>query len=176
MYYSPKLVQLFYTLLFASQRRIRYDALWTINNLICTSEPIAIDFFVVDVVNKLIDISYFDSEKLNRSESLGVLHAFMSYRTSDIIEKLVAGYKLIDICMENLKDEDETIVDRSLDIIAEILDYGEALADSQNQVVEYIVEKFDVEVFVDLQHKDSQTIYDKVSSIIQEYFLEYFES
>lgn len=174
-FYNHKLVSLFYTLLYSGEPRIRCDAVWAVSNFIITSENIAYDFFVPEIVTRLIDLSYDEDYTTIRTEALGVLLNFMHFSTADIIEKLVTGYKLINLCMEFLKDEKEMVVDKALDILGTLLDYADGLGKKKNEVAEYVVEKYDIEVFVDLQAKNSDAIYKKVASLLQEYFIEHFE-
>lgn len=175
MLYRENLVDILYTLSMVENSRTRIDALWAMNNLICTSQKIADDFFMFQVVTKLIDI--LDRELVERVkvEALGVLLAFVNTKSAVIIEKLVSGYNIIDVCMEMLKDEGVELVDTALDILAAILDYGNDLNSDRNQVVGYILNNFGVEPFVDLQSREYEHIYKKVASLLNEFFSEHVE-
>lgn len=169
-FYTNRIVQRLTHILHSGYARFRNESAWAISNFILTSEKIANDFFVDDLVLRIIDIAYSDNHSTCRQEALGVIIAFLCTKSSRIIDELVFHYKVIDMAVALLKTDETDIVLKSLDILDKILQYGACMGEGRNEAASYIYSNFDMGIFVELQKKSSQDVYEKVSNILKDYF------
>ena len=175
VFYTNRLVESLYNALYIGYSKLRGEAAWTISNLILTNEKIALDFFIPDLLNKIIDMAINDSRLFCRIEALSILHSFVCTMCARIIDELIFRYRLLDLIMEMLKDPETQIVEKSLDLLGKILQYGGTLDQTHNQAALYIQDHFDMDIFFELQKKESHAIYTKTKNLLMDYFNDIIE-
>jgi len=174
-FYTNALVEKLYNIFSSNYSRLRSEACWTISNFILTSEKIAFDFFIPEVVTKLIEMVLKDGNNTVRIEALGVLLSFAHSMNPRIMDELVFNYKVMDLAMEMLNSKDTQLVEKALDIVIKILQYGSTLNSDTNKVAVYMIDHYDMNVFYELQKKNSEVIYQKTTQLLTDYFSDLIE-
>jgi len=167
---DPRALPALRNMLMHVNKGIRKEACWTISNITAgTKEQIGdvIQAGIMPVVIELLREAEFEIKK----EAAWALSNACSCGTPDQVRYLVSK-GVIPLFCDLLSSYDSATVNVSLDALGIILGIGEieAEVDGVNPHANLIVETGGADALHQLQETSNNVIYDKVSSIIEQYF------
>ncbi len=168
---TPVFLEKIYNLLFSQVSLIRFDACWTISNLLLTSASIYDQLFRKFFIERIIHTAMNDKSLNNCSEAFECIFSFINRGSHSQIEELILDYSILDVLIICLDRNSEKVILNVLKCLDHLLCTGEELkkGTERNEIAYRITQNNYFNNMLNLQGLKNKEIYNKVINMLEFY-------